>query len=239
MGRYPKYVSVAEMKEKNRKKLVKLLKKNPNLAPINISGRAIAKTWWGKAWNKNLEIYADYSNRLSRGRSYLKNGAVVDLTINEGVINALVIGSGRKMYDVQIDIDAMNKEEIKGMVTKIEGRLSSLEKLIEGKFPKKLKELFVSDDSGLFPKESEIHFHCNCLDYAEMCKHIIAVLYGVGAKLDEDPLLFFKLRNINVENLISDTIEKKSGKMIEKSKTKSKRVIDDKDMSDMFGIDIE
>jgi len=237
MSRYPKYVSVAEMKEKNRKKIVKLLKKNPNLGPVNISGRAIAKTWWGKAWNKNLEIYADYSNRLSRGRSYLKNGAVVDLTINAGVINALVIGSGRNMYNVQINIDAMDEEKIKEIVTKIEGRLSSLEKLID-KFPKELKDLFTSDDSGLFPKESEIHFHCTCLDWADMCKHVVAVLYGVGVKLDEDPLLFFKLRNINVEDLISDTIEKKSDKMIEKSKTKSKRVIDDKDMSDMFGIDI-
>jgi len=239
MGRFPKYVSVAEREARNEKKIKTLKKKNKDIIPIVIKGRKIAKTWWGKAWNENLEIYADYSNRLSRGRSYVRQGAVADLKIDNGTVNALVIGSARKPYNVQISVDPLDDKKYKSLIENIEGKLSSLDDLIKGKFPKELEELFISPESNLFPKADEINLYCDCPDYATMCKHIVASLYGIGAKFDEDPLLFFKLRNINVEDLIISTIEKTSNKLIEQSKNKSKRVIEDSDMTDIFGIDLD
>lgn len=239
MARYPKYVSVAEKKARNERKIKKLEKKIENLKPIRIKGRKIAKTWWGEAWNNNLEIYADYSNRLSRGRSYVGQGAIADLKIDDGRVDALVIGSGRNPYNIQITVEPLGAEKYKNLIKKIEGKLSSLEDLIKGKFPKVLEEIFVSSESNLFPKSDEIHFYCDCPDYATMCKHVVATLYGVGAKFDEEPLLFFKLRNIQVEDLISSTIEKTSKKLIEQSENKSERVIEDSDMMAIFDIDLD
>lgn len=239
MGRFPKYVSVGERKARNERKINTLQKKNKEITPIVIKGRKIAKTWWGKAWNNNLEIYADYSNRLSRGRSYARHGSIADLKIDKGVVNALIIGSARSPYKVDINVDSLDEHKYKNLVEKIEGKLSSLDDLIQGKFPKELEDLFLSEQSNLFPTEEEIHFQCDCPDYAMMCKHVVATLYGVGAKFDEDPLLFFKLRNIDVDNLISSTIEKTSNELIDKSKNKSERIIEDSDMMDMFNIDLD
>jgi len=239
MARYPKYVSVAEKKARNEKKIKTLKKKNKAIQPILIKGRKIAKTWWGEAWNNNLEIYADYSNRLSRGRSYVRQGAIADLKIDKGKVNALVIGSARSPYNVEILVDALGEKKYKDLIEKIEGKLSSLDHLIKGKFPKALEELFTSSKSNLFPKANEIHFYCDCPDYATMCKHVVATLYGVGARLDEDPLLFFKLRNIDVDYLITSTIEKTSKQLIDQSENKSERVIDDADMMEIFDIDLQ
>jgi uncharacterized Zn finger protein len=239
MPRYPKYVSVAEKKARNERKIKTLEKKIEDLKPIRINGRKIAKTWWGEAWNNNLEIYADYSNRLSRGRSYVRQGAIADLRIDHGRVEALVIGSARNPYNVQITVDPLEDQKYKNLVEKIEGKLSSLEYLVKGKFPKELKDIFVSSENNLFPQSDEIHLYCDCPDYATMCKHVVATLYGVGAKFDEDPLLFFKLRSIQVDDLINSTIEKTSKKLIEKSANKSKRVIEDSDMMDIFDVDLD
>jgi uncharacterized Zn finger protein len=111
--------------------------------------------------------------------------------------------------------------------------------LIDGKFPKGLSELFTVRGKGLFPAPREINLKCNCPDGARMCKHVAAALYGVGVRLDEDPTLFFKLRGVNVEALISETITKETKSLLEKSKTKSRRVMEDTDVSGMFGIEIE
>lgn len=239
MARYPKYVSVAEKKARNERKIKTLEKKIDDLEPIRIKGRKIAKTWWGEAWNNNLEIYADYSNRLSRGRSYVRQGAIADLKIEYGRVDALVIGSKRNPYNIEITVDALEDQKYKDLIKKIEGKLSSLEDLIKGKFPKALEEIFVSSENNLFPKSDEIHLYCDCPDYATMCKHVVATLYGVGAKLDENPLLFFKLRNIDVDDLISSTIEKTSKKLMDQSENESERIIEDSDMMDLFNIDLD
>ena len=84
--------------------LAKLRKKNPDIKPVIIDGK-LAKSWWAQAWNRNLEGYADYSNRIGRGRSYVKSGAVLDLSIKPGEVCALVQGSRAKPYDVTVRID--------------------------------------------------------------------------------------------------------------------------------------
>ena len=238
-GGYTAYVTVAEKRKLAEASVKKLKKKNPDISPVIIEGRTIAKTWWGKSWNKNLESYADYSNRIARGRSYVKNGAVLDLKITEGTINALVQGSGSKPYKVDISIRALPKSIWEDIINQCLGKIESIEELIEGKFPKALSELFTAKGKGLFPAPNEIALSCSCPDYAVMCKHVAAVLYGVSSRLDDKSELFFVLRKVNINNLISEAVNKKTQTLLEKSKAKGRRVIEDTDMFDMFGIDID
>jgi uncharacterized Zn finger protein len=236
---FPKYVPVAERRMNAQKTINTLKKKNPNLQPVVIDGGKIAKTWWGKAWNDNLERYSDYENRIGRGRSYLRNGAVLDLQITSGKISALVQGSRAKPYDVTVIIKPLAEDIWKKIIHACEGKLDSIQELMEGKFPKALADTFTAQGKGLFPAPKEISFDCSCPDWAVMCKHVAAVLYGVGARLDHDPALFFHLRQVNVDQLISETITQKSQTMLKKSALKSNRVIDDADISALFGIDFE
>jgi len=236
---YPRYVSVAEKRAKALKKLKQLKKKNPHINPIVIEGTAIARTWWGKAWNKNLESYADYSNRIGRGRSYVRHGAVLDLQVHSGKVDSLVQGSGSRPYSVTIRIKAMNKKTWAGIKSASEGKLDSLQELLAGKFPKALGEVFTIQGKGLFPSPKEIDFDCSCPDWASMCKHVAATLYGIGARLDQDPGLFFKLRQVKMKDLVSEAVEGKTRELLKKARKKTERVIADSDLGDVFGIDME
>lgn len=230
------YVPVAEKKEKARKSLEKLKRTNPGISPVIIEGKSIASKWWGKAWNKNLESYADFSNRIGRGRSYVRNGAVLDLKIKEGSAEALVQGSGSKPYKVVITIDKLGKLKWKKMTEICNHKIDTMETLLSGKFPKEFEEAFSSYKDGMFPAPKEIHFSCSCPDSAIMCKHLAAVLYGIGARLDTDPILFFKLRNIDFQELLKKSMEEKMKSMLKNSDKKSKRTIDDADIFDLFGV---
>jgi len=233
---YYEYIPVAKRRENAKKQVEKLKKKNPDLAPIEIQGRNIANTWWGKAWNKNLENYADYTNRIARGRSYVRNGAVLDLKIETGLVRALVQGSERKPYSVEIKVKPLAKETWDGILGVCNHKIDSMSALVEGRFPKELGELFTLKGNGLFPAPKELQFSCSCYDWAQMCKHVAAALYGIGARFDEDPTLFFKLRNINFEALLKKTIEQKMQSLLENSEQKSKRVMDDEDITGLFGL---
>ncbi len=238
-GYWPRYVSVGEKRAKAQRKLEQLRKKNPNIQPIILEGRSLAQTWWGKAWNKNLERYADYSNRIGRGRSYVRHGAVLDLQIAPGKVTSLVHGSGRKPYKVEIKIKPIGKALWQQIKADVAGELASLQALLDGRFPKALGEIFTAQGKGLFPTPKEIDFDCSCPDWASMCKHVAATLYGIGARLDEDPSLFFVLRKAKIDDLISQTVRDQSQKLLEKSKRKTSRVMDDTDLGDVFGIDLE
>ena len=233
---YPEYVSVAKKRDKAKKQLEKLKKKNPNLAPIMTEGRTIARTWWGKAWNKNLENYADYSNRISRGRSYVRNGAVLDLKIDTGVARALVQGSGRNPYEIEINIFPLSGEKWDIILSVCNHKIDSLAELVEGKFPRELEDIFTFKGQGLFPTPKEIKFSCSCPDWAGMCKHVTAALYGIGARFDEDPILFFKLRDIDFQVLLKKTIKQKMQNLLENANKKSSRVLDDKDVLELFDL---
>lgn len=238
MGYYGWYKpeSAADKKKKNQKGLEKLRKTNPNISPIIISGNLIASKWWGKAWNKNLEKYADFKNRISRGKSYVKSGAVLDLKISEGKVEAIVQGSSSKPYNVTISIDKLDKntwEKVKQLCNR---KIDTLETLLLGSFPKEFDELFSNSINGIFPSPKEIHFRCTCPDSARMCKHIAAVIYGVGARLDEDPILFFKLRDIDFQDLLKKSMEDKMQSMLKNADKKSNRVIEDSEVFDLFGV---
>jgi uncharacterized Zn finger protein len=242
MSRYgfPKYVSVAEKRAKAEKKLKQLKKKNPGIAPIEIKGRKLAESWWGISWNKNLESYADFSNRIGRGRSYVRHGAVLDLKIEEGKIISLVQGSTARPYKVEISIRKLKPPVWKNIVRACKGEIGSLGLLMEGKLPKTMETLLTHPENGIFPSPGEISFDCSCPDWALMCKHVAATLYGVGARLDQDPSLFFTLRGVKMEALVSQAVKDEADALIKRAKSKkSKRIIQDADLSSAFGIDME
>ncbi len=237
--RFPAYVRVADKRRKAERKLKQLMKKNPRIKPVVIEGRALATTWWGKSWNRNLERYADYENRIGRGRSYVRHSAVLDLQVAPGKVNALVQGSASKPYEVQVKIKKISPGNWKNIKKACEGKFDSLKKLLSGKFPKAFERLFTEKGKGLFPTPKEIEFSCSCPDWATMCKHVAATLYGIGARLDEYPGLFFKLRQVRVENLVSQAVTETSRDLLEKATIKTARVLEDTDLSDVFGIDLD
>ncbi|MCK5835711.1 MAG: hypothetical protein KAH09_00470 [Desulfobacula sp.] len=237
---YPKYVSVAEKRAKAEKKIKQLMKKNPGLAPVKISGNTLSASWWGKAWNKNLEGYADFSNRIGRGRSYVRHGAVLDLKIESGKIFALVQGTYAAPYQVEITIKPLKKTIWKQIIVQCRGKIDSLDALLAGALPQAMETVLTKQGQGIFPSPKEIKFDCSCPDWASMCKHVAATLYGVGARLDTDPSLFFRLRNVNKEDLISSVIRKEADQLLKKAKNHtSKRIIRNADLSSAFGIDLD
>jgi uncharacterized Zn finger protein len=236
MWGYYRYKPVSEMKAGAEKKLAKLKRNNPDISPVVIEGRKIASTWWGKAWNENLESYADYVNRIGRGKTYVRNGMVLDLRIKPGVVSALVSGSRSIPYDVLIEIDKLPEQKWKAIVEQCSRRIAGISDLAEGKFPEDLAQIFLKQQHGIFPSPSEIHLDCSCPDWAEMCKHVAATLYGVGARLDHDPTLFFTLRDINFSELLKKSVEDKIDSMLKNADKRSGRTIDDADITALFGL---
>lgn len=236
---FPKYITVAEKKAKAEKKLQQLKKKRPDIAPVIITGNSLARTWWGKSWNRNLECYADFRNRIGRGKSYVRQGAVLDLRIDKGMVTALVQGSRAKPYEVVVRIAPVKKANWDKIRKQCKGALRSLPDLLAGKFPKALGEIFLGQGKGLFPTPQEISFDCSCPDWAAMCKHVAATLYGIGARLDEDPLLFFTMRQADTAELVAEAVKDKTGELLARAASKSARVLDDADLSSLFGIDLD
>lgn len=227
---YPKYVSVAERREKALRAIGKLAKKGQKFNPVKIEGRTIATSVWGKAWCKNLEFYSDYANRLPRGRSYVRNGLVVDLNIISGEIQALVYGSS--LYKVLIKIAPVVEKKWQAITKECSGKIDSLLELLQGKFSKGVMEIITHPESGLFPNPQEIKLSCSCPDYASMCKHVAAVLYATGARLDVEPEALFALRQVDHMNLITAaSATDLVGDVADTFETT--------DLSKLFGIDIE
>jgi len=233
--RFYEYESMQDKRDKAAIKRRKFLKNHPNALPITINGNTIAKSFWGKAWCKHLKNYADHDNRIARGRSYIKNGFVFDLAIKEGFIHGTVCGSGNQLYQVIISIDPITDQRL---VKQIDGNIESLEDLANGKFPRTLEQTFLTSENGLFPKMNEIQFSCTCPDSAYMCKHISAILYAVGAKLDLEPLLLFELRGVDTSALIKKSTEEKISALLDNANaTKSDRIIEDNSVIDLFDLE--
>ncbi|AEV28525.1 SWIM zinc finger-containing protein [Sphaerochaeta pleomorpha str. Grapes] len=232
---FPSYhsTSAAEVKANARKTLAKSKK---TLHPVILEGRTIAKTWWGKAWCNNLERYSDYANRIGRGRSYVRSGAVLDLQMEKGLIKALVQGSRSKPYSVTIGIDALSPIRWDAITKACSHRIASMDALLEGQFPHELEMLFTDLSYGLFPAPKEIHIDCNCPDWAILCKHAAAVLYAVGSRLDEDPLHFFTLRSMDFSVLLQRTVEEKSSLMLQNAGKPSARTLPEEVARNLFGM---
>ena len=179
-----------------------LEKKGQKLSPVVLKGFAIASTFWGKAWCKNIESYHDYSNRLPRGRSYVRSNSVIDLHIERGVVLAQVIGSA--LYIVEIEIRPVAAERWQAICKECAGKIGSMIELLQGRLSTEVMSVMTSQETGLFPRPAEIRFTCSCPDSAGMCKHIAAVMYGIGNRLDTQPELLFLLRGVDSADLLAN-----------------------------------
>ncbi len=227
------YVSVGAKRARAARELAKLKKKGRQTAPVVIEGRTIAETFWGEAWCDNLERYSDFANRLPRGRSYVRNGSVVDLQVAPGSVTALV--SGSTMYDVKVTVEPVPRGRWSAICKDCAGAIDSLVELLQGRFSKGVMTRLCEEKTGLFPSPKEIIFTCSCPDWASMCKHVAAVLYGIGARLDQEPELLFTLRKVDQQDLIA-----KAGSDLSKTRKgpAGARVLESDDLSEMFNIEI-
>lgn len=226
------YVSVGARRAQAARELAKLQKKGRTLSPVAIDGRRIARTFWGVAWCDNLERYSDFSNRLPRGRSYVRNGSVVDLRIEPGHVTALV--SGSSMYDVKITVQSLPKAHWSAIRRDCSGAIDSVIELLQGRLSRNVMTRLCQEKAGMFPSPKDISFTCSCPDWASMCKHVAAVLYGIGARLDHQPELLFTLRNVDSDELIA----KAGSDLSKKRKGPGVKELASDDLSEMFGIEI-
>ena len=228
------YVPVAKRRAQALKAAAKATKAGAKLEPVAASRGSIAKTFWGKAWCDNLEQYSDFENRLPRGRAYACNGSVIDLKITEGKVQAQVMGSS--LYKVVVNVTAVPARQWQALSADCAGSIDSLVELLQGRLSKAVMERICVPKSGLFPAPKEIDFDCSCPDWASMCKHVAAVLYGVGARLDQQPELLFSLRRVQARDLVAEAGVglKKTAKMPAAGK-----VLDDAMLADVFGIEMD
>jgi uncharacterized Zn finger protein len=227
------YVPVAKRRQQAAACVKKLAKKGLAVEPVIVEGRTIARTFWGKSWCENLERYSDYESRLPRGRTYVRNGSVVDLKIARGEIAAMV--SGSEVYTVRIAIEPASPPVWKTLCEDCAGSIDSLVELLQGRFSKGVMERVCLPGKGLFPAPKEIKLACSCPDWADMCKHVAAVLYGVGARLDASPELLFILRGVDQAELVAKAGE---GLAAAKKPIASKRMMAGGDLSALFGVEM-
>jgi uncharacterized Zn finger protein len=232
---WPRYVSVAERRRKAQLKMARLRKQGQDVSPVIIQGRTIATTFWGKSWCENLERYSDFENRLPRGRTYVRNGSVIDLKIAAGEVKALV--SGSRIYNVSIKVTPVSKPRWKAICQDCAGGIDSLIELLQGRFSRAVMERMCQQKAGLFPSPDEIKLSCSCPDWADMCKHVAAVLYGVGARLDQQPELLFRLHHVDEKELIAKASDVQP--LADKGPASAKVLGGgDEDLAEIFGLDM-
>ncbi|MGH6876156.1 MAG: SWIM zinc finger family protein [Rhizomicrobium sp.] len=227
------YVPVAVRRAKAQKKLAEMKKNGHLVSPVTIAGRTIAASFWGKSWCANLERYSDFANRLPRGRTYVRNGSVLDLQIAKGKVTALVNGS--ELYRIMIAIAAVEPRHWKSICRHCTGSIDSLVELLGGRLAKGVMDRVCRKGDGLFPAPKEIKLSCSCPDWAEMCKHVAAALYGVGARLDEKPELLFALRGVDASDLLAAAGEHVP---LAKKASRAAKVLDESDIGSVFGIEM-
>jgi uncharacterized Zn finger protein len=227
------YVPVARRKLQAVSRLAKLRKKGRLVAPVTIEGRKIAASFWGISWCNNLERYSDYETRLPRGRSYVRNGFVVDLQIAKGEVTAIV--SGSELYDVKVTIAPVASPRWRAICRDCAGAIDSLVELLQGRLAKGVMDRVCREGDGLFPAPHEIKLSCSCPDWADMCKHVAAALYGIGARLDERPQLLFALRGVDENEMLAGAGQNLA---ISKSAPAAAKVLDDSDVAALFGLEM-
>ena len=227
---------VADRRAKAVNQMEKLRKKGVVIQPIEITGRTIARSYWGKGWCDHLDSFGDYSNRLPRGRTYVRNGSVCHLDIRKGEVEAIV--SGSSLYTINIKITSLTEPKWGALKKQCTGKIGSLLELLQGRLSDEIMGVVTDKKNGLFPLPGEIKMDCTCPDYAGMCKHIAAVVYGIGARLDTRPELLFLLRGVNHEELIdADTATAQiTGGASQRNR---RRTIASDALEDVFGVELE
>jgi uncharacterized Zn finger protein len=225
--------TVAQRRAKAMRAAGKLKEKGQELQPVHVEGMKLGKTFWGKAWCTQIESLSDFASRLPRGKSYVRNDSIIDMQVRPGMITAMVMGS--ELYTIRIKITPLDKRRWKAMKGRCVGQIGSLVELLQGKLSDSVMATVTGKTDGLFPKSDEIEMHCSCPDSAEMCKHLAAVLYGVGCRLDEQPELLFKLRQVDHIELLTEATQSPAFE----SDGGDRKTIATGDLNDVFGIEID
>ncbi len=225
-------------KTKFRRKLTTFQKKNPEITPFTITEKNLASNWWGKAWNANLKNYTFNNTRLEKGKLYFRCEALADFKINSNNIEAIVLGSKVQPYNVQITIEPISETLWTKFQKLYDGHLEAFEKIIDNQFPKEMADIFTNKPIGLFPSKTQITFECSCPDRANLCKHTAVALYALGAKIDNDPKLLFKLRGVNILEFISKSIHAEREIILKKAKKKNPKILKNTNLSEIFNIEI-
>jgi hypothetical protein len=232
-GGWAPYVPVAERRANALAEAKRLAASGRKVEPIVIRDRKISTTVWGQAWCANLESYSDFANRLPRGRSYVRNGSVIDLQIHGLSIEALV--SGSEIYKIKIELGSLPAARWKTIRQETGGKIGSLVELLKGQVSKEVMLAMSRQRDGLFPAPKEIQMRCSCPDSASLCKHLAAVLYGVGHRLDTRPELLFSLRGVDAAELVSDALTTP----VKTGKGSGGHTIASGDLADLFGIELD
>jgi uncharacterized Zn finger protein len=230
---YPPYVPVAERRKKAERAAAKAKKSGTAMNGVAAFRGAIAKTVWGKAWCANLEHYGDFANRLPRGRTYVRSGAVIDLRLSGGDVVSKVMGS--HLYTVKVRVAKVQTTLWRSMSADCSSSISSLVELLQGRLSSAVMERMCRQHDGLFPAPKELIFDCSCPDGANLCKHVAATLYGIGARLDHRPELLFALRGVDPSQLVAQAT---AGLASTEKKASTNRVLDDASISDVFGLEM-
>lgn len=196
------------------------------------TGKKLARNFWGQAWQRYLESYADYESRLPRGRSYLKQGHVYNLAISPGLVTAEV--TGQSIYEVAVRIRPLEQATWRAIQSACSGRVASLLDLLSGKLSDEVMQAITNQEDGLFPASREIHVQCNCPDHADLCKHGAAVLYAIGLMFDKQPATFFELRGVNPAELMQQAAD-----TLNSPETGDVTILPDSDLQALFGIELE
>ena len=231
-GEWPRYVPVAERRAKAQREMEKLRNKGQNIQPVTLDGRTLARSFWGKGWCDHLESFSDYMNRLPRGRTYVRNGSVCHLDIQPGRVEAIV--SGSELYRVAIRITEIKAATWAFIKAKCSGHIGSLLELLQGKLSGQVMTIVTHRQYGLFPQPGEMTLDCSCPDWATMCKHVAAVLYGVGSRLDTRPELLFLLRGVDAQELITTEMA-----LPDAAASATGDILAGDQLSAIFGIDLD
>ena len=234
-GGFAPYVPVAQRRKHAERFAREMERAGTPLAPVSSRKRDIAATFWGRSWCRNLESYGDYANRLPRGRTYVRNGSVIDLRIGRGRIDAYVAGS--EIYEVEIHVEPLDEARWAALRAACSGSVASLVELLEGRLSEAVMERLTSRADGLFPSPKEIWIECSCPDGATVCKHVAASLYGVGVRFDDDPEVFFVLRGVDARDLLAAASS--AGLAATAAAAADASEIADDDLASVFGIDLD
>ena len=197
---------------------------------------SFGKTWWGQEWLNSL-THIDYENRIPRGAAYARKGAVTDIKIDGGLIKAKVQGTQRTPYRVEIKVPQVDAEHVARLVDELSEQPLLVSKLMNHELDPQVMTIARKVGIRLFPESwRDLDMRCSCPDWALMCKHVAAVLYGIGTRFDRDPLLFFELRGIDVNKLIDTTLQDRIENMLENADTRTSRMMDDEDLASIFGV---
>lgn len=223
-----------EHKEHLQRQIDRRLKRGETLQVLTApsGSKKLCTTFWGQAWCRNLEAYQVYDARLPRGRSCLRQGKLFNLEISAGRISALVAGAD--LYEASVHIQPLSQERWQEITHAATSRAPSMLDLLAGRLGDDLMQLLTDPEHGLFPSPKEIRFDCSCPDYADLCEHTAAVLYGTGLKLDADPALLFTLRQVDPAALLAS-----AGSTVTSALPDTGGDLSGSDLSALFGIDLQ